>query len=164
MATLTDMETSLLARIRQGLPALAVEPFPDKPADYKLLHPKGAVLVRYNGSSYGATQSTDVVYQDRLVEWDLAIVTKSLVKGKSAVYPIMDVLRTLLTGYRLPDCGKLFPTNEEFVSEKNGIWQYSMLFSAVALNIEIPDDEQEVLLQTITAINDTMNYTTEVPE
>ena len=161
MATLKEMQADLLERVKSGITTMSVEPFPDKPADYKLLHPVGAVLVRYNGGSYSQPGGMGFVRQDRRLDWELVVVTRSLNKGDGAAYPILDALRVLLTGYRLPDCDKLFPFKEEFLDEDNGIWQHTILFGCMSVNIEIPDEESNPLLKRITA-NDNLGNTTEV--
>ncbi|EKY7025774.1 hypothetical protein QFI32_005337, partial [Escherichia coli] len=43
---------AVLARLREKLPQLQVEYFPEKPAEYRLNHPAGALLVSYAGSRF----------------------------------------------------------------------------------------------------------------
>lgn len=40
---------AVLTRLREKLPQLQVEYFPEKPAEYRLNHPVGALLVSYAG-------------------------------------------------------------------------------------------------------------------
>ncbi|WP_308170863.1 Gp37 family protein [Ralstonia syzygii] len=58
MATTLHIIDALVARLKAKLPQLAVEYFPDKPADYRLNHPKGALLVSFTWVASSTRPST----------------------------------------------------------------------------------------------------------
>ena len=75
---ITEIEDAIIERLKTNIPDLLVEPFPDNPSAYRLLHPKGAVLVRYRGGRYTNPETLGVIVQDRTIEFDLVIVTRNL--------------------------------------------------------------------------------------
>lgn len=52
---------AVLARLREKLPQLQVEYFPEKPAEYRLNHPVGALLLSYAGSRFDRPDDTGAV-------------------------------------------------------------------------------------------------------
>lgn len=54
---------AVLARLREKLPQLQVEYFPEKPAEYRLNHPVGALLLSYAGSRFDRPDDTGAVIQ-----------------------------------------------------------------------------------------------------
>ena len=57
---------AVLTRLREKLPQLQVEYFPEKPAEYRLNHPVGALLVSYAGSRFDKPNDIGAVLRLRL--------------------------------------------------------------------------------------------------
>jgi hypothetical protein len=72
---------------------LKVEGFPDNPREYKLLHPKGAVLVSFNNSSYTSPESFEFIQQIRTLEIGLTLIIKGL-RDKNGAYAYLDLINT----------------------------------------------------------------------
>ena len=158
--TIAGIEQAIITRLRAKIQGLLIEGFPEKPSEYKLMHPKGALLVSYAGSTFSEPKSTDIVYQERKVEFDITIAMRHLRKPEGA-YSHLDAVRIALTGHRIAGCSKMYPTKEGFLSEDNGVWQYVMTFAMTMPAIEIDEAEQLPLLKKIRTVD---GYgTTEVP-
>ena len=153
MMTIADMEKTIIERLKDRISGVEVIAFPEKPAEYKLLHHKGAILVSYRGSSFSEPRATDVVVQERKVELDIVVVMRHL-RSHEGAYAYLDAVRTILTGFRLPGCSKMYPLREEFISEEGGIWQYAITFAFTMPAIELVEEEQVVLLKKITVMDD----------
>lgn len=151
--TIAEIEQAIIERLMAKIQGLLIEGFPEKPSEYKLMHPKGALLVSYAGSTFSEPKSTDIVSQDRKVEFDIAVIMRHL-RNHEGVYAYLEAVRIALTGYRIPGCGKMYPTREEFLDESDGIWQYRMTFAMTMPAIEIDEEEQAALLRKITAVSD----------
>jgi hypothetical protein len=149
---LTDLETQIVDRLKSRLTNIQVEPYPDRPAEYKLLHPTGAVLVHYQGSRYGKRRATDAVVQDRRLEFGVTVLARNL-RVHTGAYAILDAVCSALTGWQPGGYGKIYPLSDGFLSEETGIWQYQMSFALDALNIELAEEEQNVILQKLTFTN-----------
>ncbi|HAU8965466.1 TPA: hypothetical protein JEW93_003648, partial [Escherichia coli] len=52
---------AVLARLREKLPQLQVEYFPEKPSEYRLNHSVGALLLSYAGSRFDRPDDTGAV-------------------------------------------------------------------------------------------------------
>lgn len=151
--TIADIEQAIIERLKAKTQGLLIEGFPEKPSEYKLMHSKGALLVSYAGSQFSETKSTDIIYQERRVEFDITVAMKHL-RNHEGAYAYLDAVRIALTGYRIAGCSKMYPTKEGFLSIENGIWQYSITFAMTMPAIEIDEDEQLPLLKKITTVDD----------
>jgi hypothetical protein len=151
--TIADIENAIITRLRSRITGLQIEGFPEKPSEYKLLHPKGALLVSYAGSTFSEPKPTDIVFQERKVEFDITVAMRHL-RSHEGAYAYLDAVRIALTGYRIAGCSKMYPTKEEFLSEDSGVWQYAMTFAMTMPSIEIDEDEQLPLLIKITTVDD----------
>lgn len=149
-----DIEQGIIGRLKDKITGVAIEGFPERPSEYNLLHAKGALLVRYAGSSFSEPRATDIIYQHRRVEFEVTVVMRHL-RSHEGAYAYLDAVRIALTGYRpYPNCEKMYPVKEEFIGEDAGIWQYAITFAMTMPAIEVDEDEQLPLLKKITAIDD----------
>lgn len=151
--TITEIEEAILIRLKAKIQGLQIEGFPEKPYEYKLIHPKGALLVSYAGSTYSEPKSTDIVVQDRKMEFDITVVIRNL-RTYEGAYAYLETVRIALTGYRIKGCSKIYPVKEVFVSEDAGIWQYVITLALTMPVVEIEEDDQLPLLRKITTIDD----------
>ena len=75
---------AVVARLKEKLPTLAVEYFPEKPAEYRLNHPKGALLVSYAGSRFDKPNDTSAVIQAQTVQLCVTVVFRQFLLMQSA--------------------------------------------------------------------------------
>ncbi|MCM2494548.1 Gp37 family protein [Burkholderia glumae] len=149
MATTLEMVDAVVARLRVKLPALATEYFPERPDDYRLNHPIGALLISYPGSQYDATADINMIVQPRRVKFAVAIVLRQL-NGRGGAIDVLDHVRTALLGFRPPDCKKLAAVNDKFLGQADSLWQYVIEFSAVAVIVEDAEPNNGPLLTQVT--------------
>ncbi|WP_298438059.1 Gp37 family protein [Geobacter sp.] len=173
MDILSPVEDAIIARLKAQLPAILVQPYPDNPEIWEPTHPVGALLVRYSDGEYSLPRDTGVVVQERDLMFEITLALWSL-RGKSGqggLYSYLEAVRVALTGFVPPHCSrKMTPVAEEFVGRGGGLknksqrlWQYAITFKTSTLNIEVLEEEQAPLLARITAIDEQLNQTTEVP-
>lgn len=160
--TILEIEQAIVQRLKSKIKDLEIIGFPEKPSEYKLLHRKGAILVVYAGSTFSEPKSTDNIYQERKVEYDINLVMRHL-RTHEGAYAYLDAVRLLLTGFRVNGTGKFYPVREQFLSEEAGIWQYRLTISASMPAVEAEEDEKPLLLKKITTIDeyDIIHYTKE---
>lgn len=133
--TINEIETEIIDRIKSKISDLHIEGFPEKPLEFRLTHPTGAILVHYQGGSYSDSKSVGCIYQDKKLEFSITVVTRNL-RSYTGSYFYLDKVRQILTGFRPLCCTKMQPVKEDFISENNGIWQYSINFSLTTPTIE----------------------------
>lgn len=125
-ATVQQLESAIEAKLKAALPELEVAQFPEKPEEYQLLHPLGAVLVQYEGSAYGSNKvSTGAVAQVRTARFAITVLLRNL-RGAAGCYEIMQRINTALHG--LVIAGAISAVSlvaEHFVSETEGVWCYA---------------------------------------
>jgi hypothetical protein len=131
-----DIEDKIIARLKEEIPEVLIRPFPDKPSEFILLHPLGAILIHYQGANYSTTQSLGFVNQIKTAEFSITIVTRNL-RSNEGAYELLDTVRLALTGYEIEGCSELTPIKENFISETKGIWQYAINFSLSVPCIQI---------------------------
>ena len=132
---ITEIENQIITRIKENIPELHVEGFPEKPSEFRLTHPKGAILVHYQSGNYSQSKSIGYIVQGKKLEFSITIVTKNL-RSHEGAYFYLDKIRQILTGYRPDNCSKMQPIKENFLMENNGIWQYAINFSLITQNLE----------------------------
>ena len=60
-----EIENLIVEKLQQNFSDFQVIGFPEKPQEYILLHPIGAILVHYRGGSYSSTNSINFLSQDK---------------------------------------------------------------------------------------------------
>ena len=78
MATTLQIIDAVVERLKVKLPQLAVEYFPDRPAEYRLNHPRGALLVSYLGSQFDTTVDVTYIAQPRTVKLSVTVILRQL--------------------------------------------------------------------------------------
>ncbi|MCH8029082.1 MAG: hypothetical protein IH874_04025 [Candidatus Dadabacteria bacterium] len=133
MPTTEQIEDAIITKLQTDVTAATatVEPFPDRPQDYILSHPKGAVLVQYRGSQFTEPRVVNTITQTRTLEFVIVVVFRNL-RSHQGAYGVLDSVRSSLTGYVVTTGGqslsKMFPVREGFIAEKSGVWWYGMTF------------------------------------
>ncbi len=159
--TILEIEKAIISRLKNKIQGLEISSFPEKPAEYRLLHAKGAILVRYAGCSYTEPLATDFIVQDRKINFEVNVVMRHLTSHEG-VYAYLDAVRIALTGFKPPNCGKMYPVKEEFLTEEAGIWHYVITFSMSTKAVELEEEFQTALLKNITTIDKSSEETLEV--
>ncbi|MBP2844462.1 Gp37 family protein [Dickeya oryzae] len=133
---------AVVSRLREKLPTLHIEYFPEKPADYRLNHPTGAVLVSYAGSRFGKPEDVGAMLQAQTVTFNATVVFRQL-NGRHGAVAVLDVLRRVLCGYKPPGCNrKIWLVRDVFIGNVAGLWQYALDFATEAVQLEdteLPD-------------------------
>lgn len=127
-----QIEDAIIARLSAEIPGYEVRSFPEKPAEFRLTHPKGAVLAAYSKGTFGRSQSTDdTTRQQRRMEFDLFMVVKNL-REHGGAYELLDAVRLALTGWgRDLLGGAFFPVSEGFQDAGNGVWTYRLTMAVI---------------------------------
>ena len=130
-----NVENAIIERLQTSFPEILVDGFPDKPSEFILLHPIGALLVHYQGSNYTTTQALGYVTQVNQKEFSITIVTRNL-RNNNGAYEYLDKVKAELSGFQIDECTSLIPTKDFFISENKGIWQYGINFTLKTQNIQ----------------------------
>ena len=147
--TLTIID-AVVARLKSAFPDLAVEYFPDKPAEYRLNHPKGALLVGYLGAKYDDSIDTSAVVQPATLKYTITVSLRQL-NGKDGAVAVLTRLRSALVGYKPPNCRrKSRAISEQYLGESAGIWQYALDMATEAIVVEDDNVVDGPLLTHIT--------------
>lgn len=124
-ATVQEIQDAIIAKLTAALPELTVEAFPDNPGEYELLHPLGAALVQYDGSSYSDNKvSNGAVVQVRTLRFTVVYLVRSL-RDSSGCFALMERGAAALSGLCIPGAltaGVL--TSDGFLAEADGVWTY----------------------------------------
>lgn len=140
---------ALRERLQQAFSKeLSVELFPENPAQYRLNHPRGAILLAYGKSTFSDGESTDAMFQARSIVLRLTLVFRQL-NGKDGVVRYLDRIRTCLTGWYAPHCDQACrPLSEQFIGHTSGVWQYAQDFGARATQLQAMQPEVGAPLQS----------------
>ena len=125
MSATLPILTALRAHLQAALPAYEVALFPDRPDGYRFIHPKGAVLIGYQGSKFTKLEALGMIAQQRDITLNLTVFGRG-VHHDGAALDLLDALRLALVGYRPPNCQPCHLLAEGFLSEDGGAWQYEL--------------------------------------
>ena len=77
---LSAIEDDLVSKLTTDIPTIKTIGFPNDVSEFIDKHPKGGILVRYDGSTYIEPEpnSQKKVLQDRTSTWTFSIISKSL--------------------------------------------------------------------------------------
>nr|VFK16267.1 MAG: Gp37 protein [Candidatus Kentron sp. LFY] len=129
------LEAAILARLKERFPTLSVELYPDNPGNYRLKHPKGALLVRYMGSRYGGTRDMGLLVQERRLAVEITIFMRAL-HGDGGIGEVLEAVRLCLAGFAPEGFGKLRPLGDGFQAEDGGLWRYAVDFETKTTVVE----------------------------
>lgn len=147
---ISALETAITNRLLgwAGLSDFQVEPWPEKPENYSLNSPNGALLVAYKGSKYGGPIPSDIVAQNRAMEFEIRIMVRSL-RDHTGGYTVIEEVRKAITGW-IPDGAtrSAYLTTDGFLSEENGIWTFVVDVAVPSLSVQVEPstDPDEIYL------------------
>lgn len=154
--TITACEQGIVARLQTKVQGVAIEPFPDQPEHYRLVHQRGALLVCYRGAEYGELKDVGDVVQERRLLFDVHVLTRQL-SGHQGSYIYLEAARQTLTGTRLPGFKKIVPRRETFIGHKDGVWTFALTVSAATIATELDEETVDAMLKRLTVAGE---YTT----
>ena len=125
MSATLPILTALHDHLQTALPEYEVALFPERPDSYRFIHPKGAVLIGYQGSKFTRLESLGVIQQQRDITLNLTVFGRG-VHHDGAALDLLDALRLALVGYAPPHCQPCHLLDEAFLSEDGGAWQYQL--------------------------------------
>ena len=128
--------------LQEQLPDAEVRLFPDNPATYRFIHPKGAVLVGYQGSRFGSIEQLGGISQQRVMTLHLTVFGRGL-HNDGAALDLLDRLRLAVAGYQPPACLPCHLMSEQFLSEDGGAWQYQLLVQTETHQVQQCREEQK---------------------
>ncbi|MDA8449835.1 Gp37 family protein [Acidovorax sp. GBBC 3332] len=153
MSGTLEMLDAVIARLRQRIPRVPAEYFPEQPEKYRLNHPVGAILVGYGGSRYDrASDAQGVMVQGRDVAVTLTVIVRQL-NGRDGAVALLDEVRRAVLGFRMPNATDgLRAIKDDFLGQVAGLWQYALDLAAPSLVVEDRDEEDGPLLRHVTRL------------
>lgn len=121
--------------LQKAIPNVIVEVFPDRPDEYRFIHPIGAVLVGYQGSRFGKIDGLAHINQQRDITLDLTVIGRNL-HGDTGTLSILDDVRLAIVGFKPPACLPCHLLSEEFLAEHAGAWMYSLKVQTETQQVE----------------------------
>ena len=131
--TIQTIENDIISQLQANITELKIEGFPENSSKYTLLHPKGAILVHFKGSSYEKPEEKSFIQQVSALNFGLTLIIKGL-RDKDGAYSYIDTVISALTGYTPTGCGKMYPIDTDFLKEEDGLWKYSLNFTVPTEN------------------------------
>lgn len=129
---ITQLVAGAVAILAAELPrSLKVDEMPDKPVEYDIGSTDGVVLVHYRGSRYAPPQTNGAPSQDRTVTLDVRLLVRGLAGSKGA-HALLEAVRTSLQGRTIVGARGFTVVEDGLIAERGGIWDYAMVFQAIA--------------------------------
>ncbi|EGV38447.1 MULTISPECIES: Gp37 family protein [Neisseria] len=144
MAATVPILQAVTEWLQEQLPDAEVRLFPDNPATYRFIHPRGAVLVGYQGSKFGSIEQLGAISQQRVMTLHLTVFGRGL-HNDGAALDLLDRLRLAVVGYQPPACLPCHLISEQFLSEDGGAWQYQLLVQTETHQVQQCREEKQPL-------------------
>jgi len=122
-----EIAEKVTARLQAHITGLEIARFPDKPGDYRLRHPRGALLVHYAGSEAGGARRP-------------RIAIRAVARFEGDALLILEAARLIINGWQIPGLSRFEYAGDEFVEEKQGIWEYDILFTTTSPAAPVGED------------------------
>lgn len=148
MAATVPILQAVAEWLQDELPDAEVRLFPDNPAQYRFIHPKGAVLVGYQGSRFGAIEQLGAISQQRVMTLHLTVFGRGL-HHDGAALDLLDRVRLAVVGFRPPHCLPCHLISEQFLAEEAGAWQYQLLVQTETHQVQQCRDEPKPVLTAV---------------
>lgn len=151
MSLIAEIEAVVVARLRAALtidgqlhPVVDVEPWPDNPERYKMVHPRGAVLIMYRGAKFdeNATARQIVEFDAR---FEIGLLSKTLrapavavAAGEpdTGVYTLLDKSRGAFLGWQPEGAANITRlVAESYEAYREGVWSYSLSVAIPMLTV-----------------------------
>jgi Gp37 protein len=136
-------ETAIVAQLTQAISVVEVLAFPSDWETFEPKHQNGSLLVRYDGSTYGELEASDVVTQWRKMNWEMLILVRELGwlfggEGDQGVgaYGLIEQVRQALTGFAITGFKPAFPTKDQFIGYREGYWAYAAMYAFATLAMQ----------------------------
>lgn len=127
-------ETTIKTILETAITNRKIELYPNRPEDYELLHPNGAVLINYLESSY---QREDInhlfVAQNRDAYVQIYVLNRNLLSSSGVKGDIQNVIAALqgynISSYNENRPGRIWVRSDKFYSydESQGVWTYEII-------------------------------------
>jgi len=126
MATPAELEATLIARIQASVPeGVVAKAYPDNPRTYKIFAP-AEVLVVFRGGDYEPPRKTDLVIQERTLQFELSVVVRSLA-GHTGAYALLETVRLAIQGWKPAlDCLPAYILKDQFLGMESGQWWWAV--------------------------------------
>jgi len=110
-----EIVDKIVERLKAYITGLEIKPFPAEPGKYRLMHPRGALLVHYAGSN--AEKGRQPV---------LAVRAVARFEGDALLF--LEAARVIINGWQIPGCSRFEYDGDEYLDEKQGTWEYDIMF------------------------------------
>jgi hypothetical protein len=151
--SIAALEDGVMARLVTKItPNMAgVDAFPADPKTYRMVHPRGELLVAYASASHGEIGAGDSDTQ-RTFALDVVVIGRGLNKlGHRYATDLLEAALACLAGFVVPGFDPLIPVREEFIGVAEAAWIFNVRFQATTMFVAGADDDVlGPLLQRIT--------------
>lgn len=136
MDFIQTVENAMIQKMKTDIPELKVEGFPEKPDTYNFIHPKGVILVHYQGYQSSETKSTNKINQEETNTFNIVLMTRSL-RGNGGAYSFIERIKKSIVGFK-PHVGasKIYSIKGGFTDQTAGVWTYAFSFGFKAIFTE----------------------------
>lgn len=126
-------------KLKQSITDVEVANYPQKFDRFlkEFIHPKGAILVTYKGSTFSKPQTTDIVIQEESVSFALIVLIRAFTDDEALIY--LDKIKKSLTGFKIAGCSKIWVERTEFLDEDEGIFMYEVDFTTKTKSFEVTE-------------------------
>lgn len=140
-----DVADSIVRRLKALFPDFDVDHFPDKPDDAELTKKRQALLVNFDGSTFGDQQTMAPMSCDEEVKFVVTLRVLGL-RGVNGANNMLTEVRKKLYGWAptklqgnvevTSGAGRMIPVDSGFVAVNSGVWRFAITFKTTIPAVE----------------------------
>lgn len=124
MIETSEIRYVVIEKLKNDIQDMAIEPFPNNPRNYRLTHPKGAVLIAFDGLNMTEPHTVQQIFTLSLTA---TILFNSIIDSSEMLSDI-DRIRQSVTNDLFPYGSRFYCVNQVPLGEEENVWYYRLKF------------------------------------
>jgi hypothetical protein len=119
------IERGILKLLQEKMPDVKIKSFGEKLAEGGFLTAENEIFVNYTGTNYDQPTNLGVgCIQKEHKNFDLTVISRNLTDDICGIYGLLDRIKAVLLGVKLPSGEKIVYQAENFEDYQNDSWIY----------------------------------------
>jgi hypothetical protein len=136
------VENDIVARLQAKIVQdnLTIIPIPEDETEILPVFGQRQIIVAFANEEADADENTSIVTQNTHNTFSVLLQGKKL-RGVTGLYPLAELVKAALIGFKPTDCRELIYSNHRFVKNDKKVFEYVLDFKTEGTRVQVVDDE-----------------------
>lgn len=121
---ISEIRKAVIDKLENEIRDLKIEPFPNNPRDFRLLHPNGAVLIAFDGLNPSEPRTQQQFYT---LTMKATVLFRSTIDSENMLNKL-DLIRQSVTNDLYPYGSRFYCVSQVPLGEEDHVWYYRITF------------------------------------